>query len=208
MAQAGAAGGPRGQAWGGVSARQVGRRWRSGPITVAFGPSVGPCRTRSEVAGSLPEGAGRPGSCPGCGNADRTPGSGMVSGAESRFPSKLFKNRVVFGFSSCPIPTKIPSRRSDVRVRFRQGSLVLDPGRGRRAQPAKVGVKVPTLPPARRRRAERGHGAARRSVGREPRPARSRLCTRSLSTLCVGEKSRATRHGACESWPVPRESDA
>ena len=59
----------------------------------------------------------------------------MVQGAESRFPSKLFKNRVVFGFSSCPIPTKIPSRRSDVRVRFHQGSLVSAPGCGRRAQP-------------------------------------------------------------------------
>ena len=66
----------------------------------------------------------------------------MVPGAESRFPSKLFKSRILSGFSAWPIPTKIPSRRSDVRVRFRQGSLVLDPGRGRRAQPAKVGVKV------------------------------------------------------------------
>lgn len=66
----------------------------------------------------------------------------MVPGAESRFLSKLFKNPALSGLSAWPIPTKIPSRRSDVRVRFRQGSLVLDPGRGRRAQPAKVGVKV------------------------------------------------------------------
>ena len=130
MAQAGAAGAPRGQAGVGVSARQTGRRWRSGAVTFAVGPSVGPCGIRSDVAGNLPEGAGSPGFCPGCGNADRTPGSGMVPGAESRFPTKMFKSRVFLGFSAWPIPTKIPSRRSDVRVRFRQGADSDDGGCG------------------------------------------------------------------------------
>ena len=52
----------------------------------------------------------------------------MVPGAESRLPAKTFKNRCFSASLSWPIPTTIPSRRSDVRVRFRQGRLALDPG--------------------------------------------------------------------------------